>query len=178
MSEDYQVEVALTKSEVARYNLYHIRWLIILDIIGLGLFLYIVYASFFHPDPGTRDLLRTISIWAAIALAIGLSQPFIIVLQIFVFKAAGRENLMAKRTYSFSDFGIHISSMGKRARKKWADIRRIRNIGNILLIFTAPKLAYVIPRRCLGSDIEWGEFIKFIAGRIESNKKPGRKTGF
>jgi len=170
MSEDYEFEVALTRSEVARYNLYHIRWLIILDIIGLGLFLYIAYSSFYHPDPDTRDLLRTVSIWAAIALAFGLSQPFIIILQIYIFKTAGRESLMAKRIYSFSDFGIHISSMGKKAWKKWADIREIKNIGNILLIFTAPKLAYVIPRRCLGSKKEWRRFIGFIFERAKREK--------
>lgn len=170
MSEDYEVEVSLTRSEVARYNFYHIRWLIILDIIGLGIFLYIVYTSFFHPDPETRELFRTISIWAAIALAIGLSQPFIIILQIYLSGAGKGGSLMAKRTYRFSDFGIDVSSMGKRAQKKWADIREIKNIGNILLIFTSPKLAYVIPRRCLGSKTEWSRFIRFIFDRVKREK--------
>jgi len=171
MIEDYELEVSLTRSEIARYNFYHIRWLIILDLIGLGIFLYVVYTSFFHPDPETRELLKTISIWAAVALAIGLSQPFIIILQIYIFKAGTGNDLMAKRTYRFSDFGIHISSMGKKASKKWADVRRIKNIGNILLIFTAPKLAYVIPRRCFRSKNEWGEFIKFIYNRIKDKNK-------
>ncbi len=170
MSEDYEVEVALTRSEVARYNFYHIRWLIILDIIGLGVFLYIVYTSFFHPDPENRELFRTISIWAAIALAIGLSQPFIIILQIYLSGAGKSGSLMAKRTYRFSDFGIDIGSMGKRAQKKWADVRGIKNIGNILLIFTSPKLAYVIPRRCLGSKREWSRFIRFIFERAKREK--------
>ncbi len=170
MSKDYEVEVTLTKSEVARYNFYHIRWLIILDILGFGIFLYIAYASFFHPDPGTREMLRTISIWAAIALAIGLSQPFIIILQIYLTGAGKNDSLTASRVYRFSDFGIHISSMGKRAQKAWADIKEIKNIGNILLIFTSPKLAYVIPRRCLGSKREWSRFKRFIFERVKREK--------
>lgn len=170
MSTDYEIEVTLTKSEVARYNLYHIRWLIILDILGFGIFLYIVYASFFHPDPGTREILRTISIWTAIALAIGLSQPFIIIFQIYMTGTGRSRNLIARRIYRFSDFGIHISSMGKKAQKTWADIQETKNIGNILLIFTAPKLAYVIPRRCLGSKSEWNRFRKFIFERVRGEK--------
>ena len=178
MAEDYSVEVALTRSEVARYNLFHIRWLIILDIIGLGAFLYITYVSFSHPDIETRDILSTISIWAAIALAVGLSQPLIIFMQIYVFKSAGINNLMAKRSYSFSDFGICIDSMGRKAQKRWADIEGIKNAGSILLIFTGPKLAYVIPRRCFDSGREWGKFMRFIFSRIKGKKKPGLKTGF
>lgn len=171
MAEDYSIDVALTKSEVARYNLYHIRWLIILDIIGLGVFLYITYASFSYPDIETRNLLGTISIWAAIALAVGFSQPLMIILQIYVFKSAATKNFMAKRSYSFSDSGIHIDSMGKKAQKRWIDIKEIRNTGNILLIFTSPKLAYVIPRRCFESRYEWGKFIKFIFTRIRGKNK-------
>lgn len=170
MSTDYEIEVTLTKSEVARYNLYHIRWLIILDILGFGIFLYIVYASFFHPDPGTREMLRTISIWTAIALAIGLSQPFIIIFQIYLTGKGRSHSLMARRDYRFSEFGIHISSMGKKAQKAWVDIQETRNIGNILLIFTSPKLAYVIPRRCLGSKGEWNRFKKFIFERVKREK--------
>lgn len=170
MAEDYRIDVSLTKSEVARYNLYHIRWIIIMDIIGLGVFLYITYSSFAYPDPATRDLLSTISIWAAIALAVGLSQPLIIFLQIYVFRTSGISRLMAKRSYNFTDFGIHIDAMGKEAQKRWNDIRRIVNTGNILLIFTAPKLAYVIPRRCFESRNEWRRFIKYIFNRIKGKK--------
>jgi amino acid transporter len=160
----------LTKPEVVRYNFYHIRWLILLDLIGLGLFLYIVYASYSNPVPETRQLLRTVSIWAAIALAIGLSQPFLIILQVYLSKAGKSESLMGKRLYRFSDFGIQISARGKNASKKWEDVKKIKNIGNILLIFTAPKLAYVIPRRCLGSKGEWGGFLKFTLGKVGRKK--------
>ena len=141
MAIDYKIDVVLTKSEVARYNLYHIRWLIILDIIGLGVFFYLAFASFTYPDFETRELLSSITIWAAIALAVGMSQPLIIILQIYVFKTAAIGNLVAKRSYSFSDIGIHIDSMGKQAQKKWNEINAIRKTGNILMIFTSPHAA-------------------------------------
>lgn len=170
MAEDYRVEIALTKPEVIRYNFYHIRWLIILDIIGLGIFLYIVIGSFYHPDPSTRQLLRTISIWAAIALAVGLSQPFIILLQVYFSGAGKSESLIGRRDYSFSDTGIRIASDDKTAWKKWEDIMRVKNAGNILLIFTAPKLAYVIPKRCFKTKYEWRRFTKYILERADMKK--------
>ena len=173
MAEDYRVDIALTKSEVIRYNFYHIRWLIILDIIGLGIFLYIVFGSYYHPDPETRQLLRTVSIWAAIALAVGLSQPLIILLQVYLSGAGKSESLVGRRNYSFSDAGIRIASDDKTAWKEWEDIMRVKNTGNILLIFTSPKLAYVIPRRCFKSKYEWRKFIKYILEQTKMKKKPG-----
>jgi len=177
MAVDYKVDVALTKSEVARYNLYHIRWLIILDIIGLGVFLYLAYASFSYPNVETRELLSTITIWAAIALAVGMSQPLIIILQIYVFKTAAIGNLVAKRSYSFSELGIQINSMGKQAQKRWNEIKEIRKAGDILMIFTGPKLAYIIPRRCFRSRVEWRRFLRFLFARTDGKKKPGRDAG-
>ncbi len=167
MLKKFEIDVALNRLEVARYNLYHIKWLIVLDIVGFGIFFYLVYSSFFHPRPETRDLLATISIWAAVALAVGLSQPLIIFAQIYLFKAEHVKGLMARRLYEFSNLGIEISSMGKNARKSWSEIAGVKNIGNILLIFTSPKLAYVIPRRCFESKENWSEFIKFVLKRIK-----------
>lgn len=166
----YEIEVSLKKSEVVRYNFFHIRWIIAADIVGMGIFLYLVYGSFFSPDPSTRNLLSTISIWASIALAFGLSQPLIIILQIYIFKARTLADFMAKRTYGFSDIGIKVSSGGKEAEKKWIAIRGIRNIGGLLLIYTAPRLAYVIPRRCFGSRKEWTDFLRFLWSRFKRQK--------
>lgn len=170
MPREYEIEVSLKKSEVVRYNFFHIRWIIAADIIGMGIFLYLVYASFFSPDPSTRNLLNTISIWAAVALAFGLSQPLIIILQIYIFKTGTSADFMAKRTYDFSDNGIRVSRGDKKAEKKWVAIRRIRNAGGLLLIYTAPKLAYIIPRRCFESSKEWTEFLGFLWSRFKKQK--------
>lgn len=167
MKNKFEFDVSLKKSEVAQYNLYHIRWLVILDIIGFGLFFYLVYLSFNHPEPETRELLRTISIWGAIALAIGLSQPLIILVQIYILKADPVKNLMALRSYKFSEIGIQIYSAGKEAQKGWSDISNVIYIGSILLLFTSSKLAYVIPRRCFESKKDWEDFRGFLLKRTK-----------
>ncbi len=167
MKDNFELDVSLKKSEVAKYNLYHIRWLIILDIIGFGIFFYIVYFSFSHPEPETRELLGTISIWGVIALSIGLSQPMIILVQIYIFKADPVKKLMALRSYKFSEIGIQISSAGKKAQKGWSEITDVIYIGSLLLLFTSSKLAYVIPRRCFESRKDWDEFRRFLLARAK-----------
>ena len=170
MTDEFEIEVSLKRSEVVRYNFYHIRWIIAADIVGIGIFLYLVIGSFYHPEPSTRDLLGTVSIWAAVALAIGLSQPLIVLLQIYIFKSDSFSDFMARRTYGFTDRGIRISSQGRNAEKKWVAIRNIKNTDGLLLIYTSPKLAYVIPRRCFATGYEWSEFKRFLRGRFRRQK--------
>ena len=170
MAEAYRVDVALTRLEVVRYNFFHIKWLLLIDIIGLGIFFYIVYASFSYPNSETREILRTISIWAAIALAVGFSQPLIIILQVFLSKTGKSEDLYGKRVYSFSDSGILIDSEDRTAEKDWSEILKVKRAAGILLIFTAPKLAYVIPRRCFETPAEWRGFIEYVYSHINRKK--------
>jgi hypothetical protein len=170
MAGDFEIEVSLKKSEVVRYNFFHIRWIIAADIIGMGIFLYLVYGSFYHPESGARELLGTLSVWAAVVLAFGLSQPLIIILQIYIFKSRAFADFMARRIYDFSDSGIRVNSRGKNAEKKWVAIKGIKNTDGLLLIYTAPRLAYVIPRRCFESRKRWFEFIRFLRSRFKRQK--------
>jgi hypothetical protein len=168
MSNEFKVDVELRRSEVFWYNLSHIRWIVYADIIGLVAFFVMVYQSFTHPDPGIRDLLGTVSIWVAIALAIGLSQPFVIFMQVFWPNSPAFESLRVKRSYLIDLEGIGIRSMGLEAKKKWNEIVKIQKIRNIILIYTGKKKAYVIPKRCFADIKLWDEFIRFLLKAISS----------
>jgi hypothetical protein len=168
MNETHKIDVELKKGEVLWYNFSHIRWIIIADIIGLLVFIYIAYLSFIHPESSTRDLLETFSIWMAVALAIGLAQPLVIILQVLFAKPEIMQKMVAERSYFFSDSGIEIISLGQKANKIWDDVIRIRNINKLLLIYTGKKAAYVIPRRCFKSAEKWQSFIKYVKGKIRN----------
>ncbi len=170
MPEKIEIDVTLTRSEIARYNFYHIRWLLILDILGLIGLLIITYASMFHPEPQTRDLLSSLILWAVLILAIGLSQPFILFLQIFVLKSPAMISQTASRVYTFSDDGIHINSGGRLATTPWSKITALKDIGQLIMIFTGAKLAYVIPKRCFSSDEQRKTLTGFLLEKIKEAK--------
>lgn len=170
MSEKIEFEVVLTRSEIARYNFYDMRWLLILDILGLIGLLIMTYASMFHPEPQTRDLLGSLIIWAILILAIGLSQPFMLFLQIFVLKNPAVASQTARRVYTFSNDGIHINSGGRLATTPWSRIMALKDIGRLILIFTSTKLAYVIPKRCFSSNEQRKAFIGFLIRKIREGK--------
>lgn len=168
MSESYQIDVELRKSEVIWYNFGHIRWLIIIDLIGLLIFICIAYLSFTHPESATRELLETLSIWIAVALAIGFTQPLVVVLQVLFAKPEILRKMTVLRSYLFSDKGIEIYSLGKQAVKIWDDITNVRNMNGLLLIYTGKKAAYVIPKRCLPDKKMWSLFVRYVIGQIKS----------
>jgi len=167
MNETFKIDVELKKNEVIRYNLSHILRLIIADVIGFLFFIYITYLSFAHPESSTRDLLETVSIWLAVALAIGLSQPLVIILQVLLAKTEIMRKMVAERSYLFSDNGIEIRSQGQNAVKIWDDIIRVRKLTGLLLIYTGKKAAYVIPKRCFNNTEKWRSFIKYVKVKID-----------
>ena len=164
----------MTKGDIARYNFHHIRWIIILDLLGFILLMLGVYFSVASPLVGVRHTLSAFVIWGAVILAVGLSQPFILFLQIYMFKSPAVEAQMASRTYCFDDNGIHIYSGEKIATTPWSRVIALKDIGRMFLIYTSPKLAYVIPKRYLASKEERK---KFIANLLEKLKEAAQLRG-
>lgn len=176
MADYFEIDVSLTKAEIARYNFHHIRWILVIDILGFLGLVAMTYLSIFHPSPDTRRLLGSLLVWAVVLLAAGLSQPFILFMQIYILKSPAMLTQTARRVYRFNDDGIHIESNGKSARKGWGDIKAIKDIGRLIVVFTGPKLAFVIPKRCLGDAERARSFVGYMLDRIEKLKKPGRES--
>lgn len=168
MSEEIKIAVTLTKGEIARYNFHHIRWIIFLDILGFILLMLGVYFSVASPLAGVRHTLSAFVIWGAVILAVGLSQPFILFLQIYIFKSPVVKAQMASRTYCFDDKGIHIHSGKKIATTPWSRVIALKDVGKMFLIYTSPKLAYVIPKRYFPSKEERKKFIASLLNILKT----------
>lgn len=166
MAGEFEIEVSLTRADIARYNFYHIRWLLVLDVLGLSGLLIMTYISLFHPEPETRELFGSLLFWAILIVAIGLSQPLVLFLQIYVTRNPAVDNQRAGRLYTFSDDGIDIESEGRTVKTPWSKITALRDIGRLILIFTGSKLAYVIPRRCFPTDEARRSFVLYLLERI------------
>jgi hypothetical protein len=168
MTDEYQISVKLTKGEIATYNFHHIRWLLRLDGLGLCLLLIAAYFSFTSPDAGIRNALNILVFWGVLLLAIGLSQPFILFLQIYIFQSPAVASQMLPKIYMFNDSGIHIDTGERRVTTPWSRVTEIKDIDRLLLIYTSPKLAYIIPKRYFSSPEEQALFIALLLGRIKS----------
>ena len=163
----YRLCVSLTRGEIARYNFHHIRWLLFIDAIGLGVLLAGVCFSLVYSEPGSRGTLEIFIFWGVLLLAVGLSQPFILFLQIFVFKTPAVLTQMELRTYTFDDDGIHIDVGARTATTFWPKVTAVKDIGRLLLIYTSPKLAYVIPKRYFSSSDDRQQFVRQLLGLIK-----------
>ena len=172
MSKEMKIMVSLTKGDIARYNFHHIRWIIFLDIIGFILLVLGVYFSVASPVPGVRHTLSTLVIYGAVLLAVGLSQPFILFLQIFLFKSPAVEAQMTSRLYCFDNCGIHVHSGDKIAATPWSRVIALKDTGRMFLIYTSPKLAYVIPKRYFPSKEDRKRFIADLLGKLKDAAKP------
>ena len=164
MAGDFEIEVSLTRGDIARYNFHHIRWLLVLDALGLVMLLIMTYISLFHPEPETRNLFSTLLFWAVLIVAVGLSQPLVLFLQIYVTKNPAVESQRAGRVYTFD---ITIRSQGRVVTTPWAKITALRDIGRLILIYTSSRLAYVIPRRCFKTDEVRRSFVRYLLERME-----------
>lgn len=163
---EYRIDVSLTRGEIARYNFHHIRWLLLLDAVGFAVLMGAVFVSLVSPEPGFRNMLKIIIMWGVLFLAVGFSQPIILFLQIFVLKSPAVETQMRRRTYMFDDSGIHVKDGIRKATTVWSRVFAIKDIPQLLLIYTSPKLAYIIPKRYFTSRRERLRFVRALLGRV------------
>ena len=170
---DFKIEVRLSRGEIARYNFHHIRWLVLMDAIGLAVLMRIVFVSLVHPDLAFRNMLKIVIMWGVLILAVGFSQPLILFLQVFIFKSPAVESQMQPRVYTFDDSGIHIQTGIKQATTVWPRVIAIKDIPRLFLIYTSPKLAYVIPKRYFESRRERLRFVRNLLDRVRGQGKPG-----
>jgi len=174
MQEDIEITVALTRSEIAGYNFFHIKWLLLLDTLGLAGLAVMTYFAIFGQSQSTRDLFGSLLFWGVIILAVGLSQPLILFMQIYVINTPAMSAQRASRRYLFNSDGIRIESEGISVLKEWSRITVVKDIGRLILIFTSPKLAYVIPKRCFESQESRESFERLLLSKTAGNKKPGQ----
>jgi hypothetical protein len=77
---------------------------------------------------------------------------------------------MHPKAYIFYDYGIHIQTQTRTATRRWSEVFAIKDVGKLLLVYTTPKLAYVIPKRYFRSREEMQQFISEIIENMKSGK--------
>ena len=167
MLQEYHISVELSRKEITSYNFLPIRWLLILDLIGLILLLLCAYFSIVSPDQGVRETLGVLSLWGALFLAVGFSQPFILILQIYVLKSPAVDEQMRPKSYTFDDAGIHVRGENRSALLAWSKVLSVKETRKLLLIYTSPKLAYIIPKRYFGSYDDFRQFTTMLLRNIQ-----------
>lgn len=175
MSEsEFELEFSTCRLDLLKYNYFHIGWLILIDWLGLIAFLILAFFSAFHPAPSVRETLGIILFWATILLAFGLSQPMILFLQIYILKSPQVMSQLEPRKYIFTAETILIDSGTRVATIQWNRIIRIRRVLGLILLYTSPKLAYLIPERIFADKESLQSFLRFLFEKI---KKPPAERG-
>jgi hypothetical protein len=53
--------------------------------------------------------------------------------------------------YQFSEAGVHIETSISKTDLSWAAIRRVREFPSEFLVFTSPRTAFTLPKKCFES---------------------------
>jgi hypothetical protein len=76
------------------------------------------------------------------------------VIVVFVLPLLSAERLLKEKlvkegvSYQFSEHGVHIETSVSKADLSWAAIRRVREFPSEFLVFTSPRTAFALPKKC------------------------------
>ena len=163
-----EMQVRLRKFDLLKYNYLHIWWLLAIDFMGLIFFFILANIAVNNPSPGIRETAGIILFWFVLLLAFGFSQPLILFSQIFIFKMPQVQQQLAPRKYLFKYNAIEIESEQRSVSIGWDRIIKIRRIMGLFLLYTSPKLAYVIPQRMFDNKTQMEDFFSLVTGKIKS----------
>jgi hypothetical protein len=177
MQENGTIEVTITlsKRDVFRGGLllfresykWHFRIALGISVLISLFFL----AVFFGAPPERRS-----ELYSALFVAIGLP-TFVYCFPFLILGAVGRSlfrnnpRLKEPTRYIFSQEGIIAESPVGRAELNWSLYLRVREAGEYFLLYTSPKLANALPKRCFSSKEDIRRFREVlrlsISGRVE-----------
>ena len=84
--------------------------------------------------------------------AFALPVIFVFVLPLLSAQRVLRDELIKRGvTYQFSEAGVHIETSISKTDLSWAAIRRVREFPSEFLVFTSPRTAFTLPKKCFES---------------------------
>jgi hypothetical protein len=84
--------------------------------------------------------------------AFALPVIFVFVLPLLSAQRMLRDELIKRGvTYQFSEAGVHIETSISKTDLSWAAIRRVREFSSEFLVFTSPRTAFTLPKKCFES---------------------------
>src|ERR1700731_2218586 len=85
--------------------------------------------------------------------AFALPVIFVFVLPLFSAQRVLRDELIKRGvTYQFSEAGVHIETSISKTDLSWAAIRRVREFPSEFMVFTSPRTAFTLPKKCFESS--------------------------
>jgi hypothetical protein len=84
--------------------------------------------------------------------AFALPVIFVFVLPLLSAQRVLRDELVKRGVnYQFSEAGVHIETSISKTDLSWAAIRRVREFPSEFLVFTSPRTAFTLPKKCFES---------------------------
>ena len=84
--------------------------------------------------------------------AFALPVIFVFVLPLLSAQRMLRDELIKRGvTYQFSEAGVHIETSISKTDLSWAAIRRVREFPSEFMVFTSPRTAFTLPKKCFES---------------------------
>jgi len=85
--------------------------------------------------------------------AFALPLVFVFVLPLLSAQRVLRDELIKRGVnYQFSEAGVHIETSISKSDLSWAAIRRVREFPSEFLVFTSPRTAFALPKKCFESS--------------------------
>jgi hypothetical protein len=101
-----------------------------------------------RPSP-TRDWAVMLENARPLEWAFALPVVFVFVLPLLSAQRVLRDDLIKRGVnYQFSEAGVHIETSISKSDLSWAAIRRVREFPSEFLVFTSPRTAFALPKRC------------------------------
>ena len=105
-----------------------------------------------RPSPG-HDWAVMLQNAKPLTWAFALPVIFVFVLPLLSAQRVLRDEVVKRGvSYRFSEAGVHIETFISKADLSWAAIRRVREYRSEFLVFTNPRIAFTLPKRCFESS--------------------------
>jgi len=79
--------------------------------------------------------------------------------------------------YQFSDSGIHINTVVSSTDLLWDAISRVSEFRSAFLVFTNPRIAFMLPKRCFDGTQDIVEVRELFRAHVTATKLRSSETG-
>jgi YcxB-like protein len=139
----YRLNVILTASALRK--VLYIWGFVALFWLSLSVLLLV------RPSP-TQDWAVMLENARPLEWAIALPFIFVFVLPLLTAQRVLGDDLVRRGVnYQFSDAGVHIETSISKSDLSWSAIRRVRESSSEFLVFTSPRNAFSLPKKCFES---------------------------
>ena len=106
--------------------------------------------------------------------AFALPVVFVFVLPLLSAQRVLRDELIKRGVnYQFSEAGVHIETSISKTDLSWAAIRRVREFPSEFLVFTSPRTAFTLPKKCFENSQSVAALRELFRTYVErSNLRP------